>query len=29
LRLQDILKPDVAALREFLGDPLPEWRPYA
>ena len=29
LRLQTILKDDVAALRTFLRDPLPEWRPYA
>jgi len=29
LRLQRILKPDVIALRAFLGDELPEWRPYA
>ena len=29
LRLQAILKDDVAALRAFLKDPLPEWRPYA
>jgi hypothetical protein len=28
LRLQDILKPDVVALRELLGDPFKEWRPY-
>lgn len=28
IRLQMILRQDVAALRDFLGDPLPEWRPY-
>jgi hypothetical protein len=28
-RLQTILKSDVKALRDFLADPLPEWRPYA
>lgn len=28
LRLQGHLKDDVADLRKFLGDPLPEWRPY-
>jgi hypothetical protein len=28
-RLQKILKSDVESLRAFLGDPLPEWRPYA
>jgi hypothetical protein len=27
-RLQRILGPDVASLRQFLADPLPEWRPY-
>jgi hypothetical protein len=29
LRLQDILKADVMALRKLLGDPFKEWRPYA
>ena len=29
LRLQQLLRADVTALRHFLGDPLPEWRPYA
>jgi hypothetical protein len=29
LRLQDMLKADVASLRTLLGDPLAEWRPYA
>ncbi len=29
LHLQGLLKHDVAALREFLNDPLPEWRAYA
>jgi hypothetical protein len=29
LRLQRAVRDDVAALREFLGDPLPEWRPYS
>jgi hypothetical protein len=29
LRLQAILKSDVEALRAYLKDPLPEWRPYA
>jgi len=28
IRLQRAMRDDVAALREFLGDPLPEWRPY-
>jgi hypothetical protein len=27
-RLQDLLKADVAALKDLLNDPLPEWRPY-
>jgi hypothetical protein len=29
LMLQEVLKKDVAQLRDFLGDPLKEWRPYA
>jgi len=29
LRLQNLLKDDVAALRNYLNDPLREWRPYA
>jgi len=29
VRLQSLLKPDVHALRAFLGDQLEEWRPYA
>jgi hypothetical protein len=29
MRLQNLLRDDVARLRAFLDDPLPEWRPYA
>lgn len=29
LRLQRLLRIDVSALREFLGDELTEWRPYS
>jgi hypothetical protein len=29
LRLQRTLRADVELLRGFLGDSLPEWRPYA
>jgi hypothetical protein len=29
LRLQKLLRDDVAALRAYLKDPLREWRPYA
>jgi hypothetical protein len=29
LYLQSMLRDDVAQLRTLLGDPLPEWRPYA
>ncbi len=28
LRLQNLLRADVSKLREFLNDPLTEWRPY-
>jgi hypothetical protein len=29
IRLQNLLKSEVASLRTLLGDALPEWRPYA
>lgn len=28
-QLEDLFRDDVASLRDFLGDPIPEWRDYA